>query len=189
MRSPIYWHPLIYRIVMKFLYGTNDLLIYKEIAQEAKFLDVLDVCCGDCKLRKYVPLQKYAGIDISPGFVRSAKKKGLAVEQGDVRHIMIPKKECIVMKSSLYQFYPEHEFMLNKLLMSAEKKLIVSEPYKNLSSSRNWFVRKISQIATNPGTEYAGVRFDEETLTTLFKRCGALTIKKAEREIIGIFLK
>ena len=54
VKSIIYWHPWIYRSAMKLVYGKEYSKRYLVIAKEAGNMDVLDVCCGDCRLSNYV---------------------------------------------------------------------------------------------------------------------------------------
>lgn len=189
MRSPIYWHPFIYRTIMNILYGNERKHINEIIIKEIGQFNVLDICCGDCQLAKQLDEKKYHGLDISPGFVRSAKRKGLNVELADANTAHFPKTECIVMQSSLYQFYPHHENILKKILSSATKKAIISEPIKNLSTSNNKLLKKLAILLTNPGTEYSGERLNENTIASLFQKYNVFEIKKTNREIIGIFVK
>ena len=189
MRSPVYWHPLIYKLAMRLLYGKNYGIRYEELAKEIGGLRVLDLCCGDCELANYIDKNHYSGIDINPGFVKSARKRGLNVEQGDIRRIEFPKTDCIVIQSSLYQFYPEHEKIIKRMLESADKKAIVSENVVNLSNSRNRLVAFFAKRLANPGTGHARERLSREDLEALFRKYGAKRTKLLGRDLMGVFEK
>ena len=119
MTSIIYRNPLIYKIVMKLLHGKSYVKRYALIAKEAGDLNVLDLCCGDCELEKYVKM--YKGADFNPVFIKSAKRRGLDVIKLDVLNDEIPRSECIVMQASLYQLYPKHKKVIKKILKKAKK--------------------------------------------------------------------
>jgi len=76
MQSIIYWHPLVYRTVLRILYGKEYSKRYELIAEEAGGMEVLDLCCGDCKLAEYV--SKYTGADFNnPDFMKLADSFGV----------------------------------------------------------------------------------------------------------------
>mgnify|MGYP001299455819 CR=1 FL=1 len=157
---------------MQFLYGKNYSARYhaiSEIIPEGE--SVLDICCGDCALYKRVLIKKnisYTGIDINKKFVASSLKKSVNVLQLDIRNNVIPKADYVLMQASLYQFIPNHKLIIDKLLRSANKKLIISEPIRNLSSSNNSIIKFIARYSANPGTGHTVKRFSEETFRRFF---------------------
>ena len=68
MKSIIYRNPLIYKIVIKLIYGKGYTKRYKLIAEEVGDANVLDLCCGDCELAKYV--KNYRGADFNLVFIK-----------------------------------------------------------------------------------------------------------------------
>jgi hypothetical protein len=72
------------------------------------------------------------------------------------------------MNESLYQFMPLHKQVVDNLLSSALKKVIISEPIINLSNSNNKFISFIARRSANPGTGHKKDRFIEETFRTFF---------------------
>jgi hypothetical protein len=110
MSSILYWHPFIYRIFLRFIYGKSYSRRYLVLAHEIGDKHVLDLCCGDCKLADYVP--NYTGIDLNDNFVKHAKMRGINVIKLDVVKDDIPYSECIVMLSGLCQFRPFHDKIL-----------------------------------------------------------------------------
>ena len=157
---------------MQFLYGKNYSARYHAISElipEGE--SVLDVCCGDCALYKRALMCRditYTGIDINNKFVASALKQSINAFQLDIRKNTIPKSDNVLMQASLYQFIPQHRLVVDKLLNSAGKQLIISEPIKNLSSSNNFIIKSVARFSANPGTGHTVKRFSEETFRRFF---------------------
>ena len=152
----VYRNPSIYRLIEKILYGGTYRYHYEALAREIGTLDLLELCCGDCQIVDYYKGSSFRGIDINPAFVRPAQKRGLDVSFGDISACDIPRAECILLHNSLYQFYPNHEALIERALKSATKKLIISEPVINLSSSNN---RVIAGIARRLSPSRCGTRY------------------------------
>lgn len=187
MKSPLYWHPLIYKFSMQFLYGEDFLKKYRMVAEEAGKFSVLDVCCGDCFLANYIEHHKYRGIDVNTSFINYGRKKGLNVTFADVAMDGWPSAECIVILGSMYQFIPLHEEILNKAFKFAKRRIIVSEPISNLAHSRNRFVAWLARHCTSPGVKSSRERFTRSSLISLFEKYSAVKILDAGRELIGVF--
>ncbi len=169
---------------MKLLYGRTYEGRYKAIAEEVRNLEVLDLYCGDCKLADFV--KNYKGADFNKIFIKSAKKRGLDVSLMDITKEKIPENECIVMQGSLYQFIPNHEEIIKRILKSAQKKAIISEPYINLANSKNRVVSLIAKILTKT-SEPCDKRFTKQELINLFKKYNVTKIKDLGRDIMGVF--
>ena len=183
VKSIIYWHPWIYRIAMMLYYGKEYSKRYLVIVKEVGNMEVLDVCCGDCKLSNYV--KKYKGIDFNEEFVKSARKKGLDVAKIDIAKGNIPKSECIVMQDSLYQFIPNHEKLIKKLLRQS-KKVIISEAGITLGQSKNPIISAIAKKLTTtsrPNKE----RFTKKELHKLFKKFNAKKIIDTGKDLTAVF--
>ncbi len=186
MNSPIYWHPKIYEIVTKILYNKNYVKRYKEIGKEAKDLEVLDLCCGDCKLSNFI--RNYRGIDFNKNFVEAINKKNINIELRDISSQNIPKSECIIMQGSLYQFIPNHEKIIKRILNESIKKAIISEPYINMASSKNRILAFIGKLFTKTSKMHEK-RFTKKELIVLFKKYEANKIIDLGRDIMAVFEK
>ena len=179
---------------MRFLYGRSYKARFQSIAEEIpNDVDVLDVCCGDCALYKQALKDRvsYTGIDINPSFIKNAKKLSIKVLPLDVETDNLPHSDYIVLQASLYQFIPFHKHILDKLLDSASKKVIISEPIRNLSNSRNPIISFIARYSANPGTGHKMDRFTEKTFRTFFKNNYKEIIEKfkfvpGKRELIVV---
>lgn len=183
-----YWHPVTYRLLERILYGRSYRRHYEALSREIGNLRVLELCCGDCQIVDYLKGNVYRGIDINPRFVNYARRKGLSVSLQDVMVSEIPFDECILIHNSLYQFYPHHKQLIRKALESAKKKLIISEPVFNLTSSKNRIVSSIAKRATRVGDMSSAKRFNREEMEEIFKEHHATTIQFLGRNLMGVIV-
>jgi hypothetical protein len=159
--------------------------------------EVIDVCAGDCRLyldflqKKGV---KYLGLEYSPHFVRWANRAGVEAKIFDVWKDDIPAADVVVMQASLYQFIPREEEVLEKLLASSRKWVIIAEPVRNVSDSRFGLLAKLGRLLTQPRRQgdgkYTGDRFNRESLTRLFRSFEEFErsfLIPGGREMVGIF--
>lgn len=196
MKSPIYWHPSIYNLLMKFLYGKYFEARYRAIAELIPDnASVTEVCAGDGYLfRKYLSKKniKYIGLDINSAFVKYAQQNNIPFIKHDLFTDEVPSSDYVIIQGSLCQFIPKHEFVVKKLLAAAKNVLLIAEPIRNLSSSDNQLISFIAKYSANPGGNHAVHRFNKDTLIDFFQQFKEF--KKANeidggREMIGIFEK
>ncbi|BBL76496.1 class I SAM-dependent methyltransferase [Methylomagnum ishizawai] len=131
---------------------------------------VLDVCCGDGALSRYLPEgTRYLGLDRSRAFLRSARRRGRPVEYFDVGKGPLPKSQVVVCQVSLYQFHPRVEEMLARLYAAAEQRLIISESVWSLTRSKLPGVAPVIAWAMRTeGMADGYFRFTPEALDELF---------------------
>lgn len=185
----MYWHPLLYNLTMRCLYGGTFSLRYEAVVQHVEpHWSVLDVCCGDAYLRKYLrETNTYLGVDSNPRFIKSAERKGIQARVLDILTDPWPEADCVVMMGGLYQFFPHHDEVLSKALLAAKARLIISEPIINLSSSRIPFVAAWAKRLSHTGSGASDMRFTRETLIPVLERHHPAKILEAGRELIGIY--
>ena len=195
MRSPLYWHPVIYQIFMRLLYGTHFQDRYKAIADLIpSFSDVMELCMGDGYLyRNYLRQKKvkYLGLDINETFVRQAGRRGITARIHDLITDPLPSHDYLILQGSLYQFIPHESQIVQKALNASRRMLVVAEPVKNLSSGRNRVVSLIAAYSANPGGRHALYRFNEESLLQFFRQFREFKEVipiKGGREHMGIFV-
>jgi SAM-dependent methyltransferase len=159
-----------------FIYKTISEILYKgrqkdkymaaaEVVEEGA--TALDVCCGDAALIEYLKNKHvdYSGMDINRMFVETAKSRGVNAMRADADKVAaLPEADYVIMLSSLYQFIPRHEEILDKLTASARKKVVVSEPIKNVASSKNRAAAWLAERLSDPGTGIKPHRFDQQAL-------------------------
>lgn len=196
MKSPVYWHPVIYHHLMKFLYGKHFEARYKAIsALIPDNASVTEVCAGDGYLyRNYLAGKnvKYIGLDINSIFVRYGQQNNIPIVKHDLFIDEIPVSDYVIIQASLYQFMPKHEFVVRKLLSATRSILIIAEPIQNLSSSKNPLISFIAKYSANPGKDHTVHRFNKESLISFFEQFAEYKSSKevdGGREMIGIFSK
>ncbi|UFS99208.1 class I SAM-dependent methyltransferase [Nocardia huaxiensis] len=172
--SFIYRHGSIYELLMRGLYGRHYDARFRAIADlipdEA---EVLDLCCGPATLytrhlrRKSV---RYTGLDINEGFIAGLTAAG---GRGQVWNLHgeqpLPAADYVLMQASLYHFLPDPEPVLDRMLAAARARVIIAEPVRNLTTSRNRVITRLGGRFTNPGDGEQPRRFTEETLDELFR--------------------
>lgn len=182
---------------MRLLYGKYFEARYQAIADEIPAgLSVVDVCAGDAYLfLKYLKWKQidYLALDISPQMVAWALKQSVPAMQLNVRDKNLPVADVVVMQASLYQFLPPADQMIHKLLASARKRVIITEPIRNLADSNNRLASFLGRRLTVPEKSqgrYTAQRFNRESLTCLFESFTALerlAVLPGGREMIGVF--
>ena len=170
--SPIYRYPSLYTLCMKLLYGKYYNTRFETIAKEIPDgVDLLDVCCGDCVLHAYIGNKtSYVGVDSNPYFVQMAQKRSIRVFQKNLLEEELPMADYVVMLASLYQFIPFHKEIVDKLLRFARRKVLISEPVRNLADSSNPLLSFIARRATNAGAGDNIYRFTQATFYPFFEK-------------------
>jgi len=168
MKSITYWHPFIYKILMKLLFRKSYKARYTEIANLIKNnSSVIDICCGDAQLYSFLKNKniKYTGIDFNNVFLNHLRKKKIDVIHMDINQEKIPiKADYVVLQSSLYQFIPNHLQIIRKLLDVTQKYLIIQETVVSYTQSSNLLLSIIGKILNNPGDGYKTQRLDKQNL-------------------------
>ena len=190
MISPFYWNPWLYTFLKKLMYAKDFHKINRRIAKEIGNLEVLDLCCGECYITRYINKEKYIGWDMHKIFINYAKSIGINAEVKNVLKEDFKKSECVLMQCALYHFCPDHEIMIKKMLEAATKKVIIAEPIKNLSSSNNKIISFIAKrISDSPRAKGANKRLTEQELTNVLEKYGFKRIDIIGREMIAILEK
>lgn len=194
--SFIYSNQTVYQLVMRMLYGRNFRARYEALAAEIPpHAQVIDLCAGDAYLYRHYLRKKgvnYLGLELSPQFVAAGQAQGVALQEFNVWKDKIPAAEIVIMQASLYQFLPNAEAVVQKMLAAAKRKVLIAEPIRNLSEEDSW-LGKLSRALTKPRKEdeaYSGQRFNETTLRKLFNSFAAFErefLIPGGREMIGVF--
>jgi hypothetical protein len=192
MKGLIYHSSILYRLMMQCIYGRDFVRRYSLVADNIdKHWSVLDLCCGDCYITKFLDKDvRYEGRDFNDTFVRNAKAKGLAVEQCDLKKNVdeVKRFDCVIMMGSLHQFIPNEDAMVAAMKRIATKRVIISEPVKNIVVSHNRLVSFIARLLSNPGDETITSikRLSLEEVTDIYKRNGASRMIDAGKDLIGV---
>jgi hypothetical protein len=178
-----------YHLLMRLLYGRYFSARYEAIAAEVPAgSEVVDVCAGDGYLYlKYLrakPVQ-YQALDISPRLVQWMQRHNIQARQFDVWQDALPAADIVIMQASLYQFLPNAAPIVEKMLLAARQRVIITEPVRNIASSDNPVLRLIGKRLTRPeegNGVYQAHRFDQTSLKALFQQFPTL---EQTRELPG----
>lgn len=190
--SFVYKNIYIYRLIMNFLYGMKYKKRFENIVSlinnEEK--DIVELCFGDIFIAKYAKKnnKKWKGFDINDRFVSYAIEEGFDATNRNILLDPIPKSDVCIMAGSLYHFIDNIELVLGKMLASS-KKVIISEPIKNLSNNRyiGFFARK----SANAGNGEEEFRFTEISFLNILdqyktKLSFEYEIVKKDRDILVV---
>jgi hypothetical protein len=80
----------------------------------------------------------------------------------------LPRADYVVMQASLYHFLPNPVPMVDRMLESAARQVIIAEPIVNLSDSRIPLLSAFSRRFTDAGSGAENHRFNEQSLDAFF---------------------
>jgi Methionine biosynthesis protein MetW len=172
MSSLVYAHPSVYQLLMRLIYGGGFTARYRAISDlVADGADVFEACAGDAYLyERYLKPRgiRYRAGEFNQAFIAHARARGIAMDRFDLRQDPVPTADIVILHASLYQFMPDHAQVVARLLAATRHTLIISEPVRNLSSSRWALVRWVAKRSADPGSGHTAQRFDEESLDAFF---------------------
>jgi hypothetical protein len=165
--SFIYRHILLYRIIMNLLYLGKYKKRFGDIIAlfEKEDRIIVELCFGDIYIASHCRKtgKAWTGYDMNKSFVAHATNKGFSAEAVDVITMeSLPPADVCIMAGSLYHF---HDFMdkLFLLMLASTRKIIISEPVKNITSSHG-MAGKIAACLSNAGKGREQFRFNHESL-------------------------
>jgi hypothetical protein len=131
--------------------------------------DILELCFGDIYIAQYAKKtnKQWIGYDINQNFIDYANSGGYnAMNKNILSKENFPKNDICIMSGSLYHFLYNIEQILNKMLISS-KKVIISEPIKNLSNSKyfGFFAKK----SANTGNGEEEFRFTRDSFIEILE--------------------
>ncbi|MDP8242969.1 MAG: class I SAM-dependent methyltransferase [Candidatus Hinthialibacter antarcticus] len=195
MRSPIYWHPFLYELSIRLLYGRRYHERYHAVATWVQPGEsVTDVCAGDCAVFRYALQEKnirYLACDLNHTFLQWAQRRNIQTQSLNVLEDEIPAADCIIMMGSLCQFIPNEKAVIEKMIASARRCVILTEPVRNWSNSEWAIVRWLGRFASRLDSGEAPLRFTQSTLTPVLKAYGFQTIQPIAggREVLAVLHK
>ena len=170
--SLVYNNIHIYRIIMNLLYGLKYKKRFDNIIKLLNENDkrILELCFGDIYIAEYAKKsdKEWKGYDINEKFIEYASKKGFNAINKNIFEIdKLDNNDVVIIVGSLYHFNERIDILLEKMLNST-KKVIISEPIKNLSNSK--YMGFIAKKSANAGHGEESFRFTKESfLQTLDK--------------------
>lgn len=165
-----------YELLMRMLYGRHYGARMRAVAEQVPDgASVLELCCGPGTL--YLRHLRgragdYVGIDVNARFVAGLRRRGVDARRLDLAAgaEALPGADVVILQASLYHFLPDPSRILERMLGAARERVIVSEPVRNLASSRLPLVGRIGRRAADPGVGGHAQRFTEESLAALMER-------------------
>ena len=187
--SVFYQSAWLYETLMRVLYGTG----YKERSEALAALipegsSVVDLCCGPATLYfSHLRFKQvsYTGLDINRRFVerlsswlpaneRSFQRQDSPRVTGIVwdvtANVPLPKADYVLMQASLYHFLPDPRPVVDRMLAAATKRVILTEPVRNLADSKNPLLAQLARKLSNPGTGDQPRRFNEHLFEEFVNR-------------------
>jgi SAM-dependent methyltransferase len=132
---------------------------------------VLDLCCGPGVLyTRYLRTKSvsYVGLDINERFIQRLRSQGGTGMVMDLRdNNPLPQADYVIMQASLYHFMSDVSRVVERMLKSAKRQVIIAEPVRNLTSSQNPLLALAGRFFTNPGSGDQPHRFTESDLDQL----------------------
>jgi SAM-dependent methyltransferase len=173
--TALYKSAFLYELLMVMLYGRHYAGRYRAIADLIPAQSsVLDLCCGPAVLYHRYLHQKsigYTGLDLSSAFVKRLDRRGAHGRVWDLhRETTLPAADYVIMQASLYQFLPDPQPIVDRMLRAARKQVILAEPIRNITSSKVAPLAFIGRHFTDPGDGQSAHRFTEESLDRFFSR-------------------
>jgi SAM-dependent methyltransferase len=173
--SLIYHSALIYKAVMRLLYGRWYNERYRSVADLiGAGSSVLDVCCGPGTLfHRYLKAKGvyYTGLDINRHFIDRLCAGGATGMVWNLKENRpLPRAEYVIIQSSLYHFLPDASSVVERMIAAAERQVLIAEPIRNVAHSRIRPLAFLARKLTNPGTGDQPNRFNEARLDSLMER-------------------
>jgi trans-aconitate methyltransferase len=171
VKGPVYWHPALYALAMKRLYGTAGFRArYAVVAEQIPAgAEVVDLCAGDGHLRHFLKADcRYTAVDMNADFVARLKRAGVDAMTADLRSV-IPTADVVVMMAALYHFSPDHHALVKRALGAARRRFILAEPVENVTASSVGFIRRLSAWASDPGDGTSDKRLGSAELEALLE--------------------
>ncbi len=167
--GPLYGSVYLYELAMGGLYGRHYFARQRVLADLIPDgASLVELCAGPGLLyRRHLRERgiRYTGIDLSQKFVAAIRRTGAAALAWDLRDDRpLPAADYVLMQASLYQFLPDPNPVLERMLSAAGRSVIVAEPIRNLQDSRSRVVRALAGFLTRTGDASHPQRFTEASL-------------------------
>jgi hypothetical protein len=183
--SLIYRSAAVYELLMRALYGRHYAARMRVVADRVPLgASVLELCPGPGGLyERHLRARAgaYIGVDVNDRFVTRLRGLGARAMVRDLATgaASLPSADVVIMQASLYHFLPGADTIVDRMLAAARERVIISEPIRNLSSSRVPLVALIGRRAADPGAggDSHARRFDEAALDRLMAAYGRQTVE------------
>lgn len=165
---------------MRVLYGRHyearDAAVAAHVRDGAS---VLELCCGPGHLYDRLLRGRagsYVAMDSNAGFVDGLCRRGADARMADVATTALPAADVVLMQAGLYHFLPDAEAMVRRMLGAARERVVISEPVRNLASSRLPIVAGLASAGSATAGGRHARRFDEASLERLMNGLGVTVL-------------
>lgn len=168
--SLVYKNIYFYRLLMNLIYLGKYKRRFDRINNRinSNTGQVIELCFGDTYIARYCRKNniQWKGYDLNENFVAHAKKLGYNAYKDDITKFdEFEKCDTYIMIGSLYHFKDAGIELLRKMI-KASKQVIVSEPIKNLSSTKG-IIGFIAKRSANAGKGQETFRYNETSFIKL----------------------
>ncbi len=156
---------------MNLLYGFGYKKRFRLIFPFINGSSVNELCFGDLIIARYCKINniKWKGYDINKNFVENAMNENFdAVFCNLSEQLTLPKTDTAIILGSLYHFNHQSEHIY-ELMFASSKRIIISEPIKNISTQKN-FLGRIASLISDTGNGAETFRYDERRLLKSFEK-------------------
>lgn len=184
MKSPLYWSPFIYKSALKLAHGKHFSERYELIAGFVPDSEsVLDIGCGIGLLAENVK-GRYLGLELNDTFVNHARKKGLEVLKQNVFEFdrFGEFDNCVIM-DFLHHVCPKHKQVMERVINSGTKRVIVCEPY----SPEHGIVDRLSSVLDNDGFNVPQDWLKKQELLDFFNSFDPKELKEFGDDFIAVY--
>ena len=170
--SWIYKRIWIYRLIMNFLYSGRYRQRFQDIINVIAPEDhrIIELCFGDIYIAEYCKksLRQWTGYDINDEFVNYALKRGHHAVSADILSLKkLPRADVLIFAGSLYHFN-ENLHHIWQLMTSCTTKIILSEPIKNITSTKN-VIGRIGARASAVRNGAEAFRYERDSLIEMLE--------------------
>ena len=173
--SVIYRSATGYELLMRALYGRHYEDRMQAVADQVPDgATVVELCCGPGTLYTRHLRDRasgYIGLDVNQAFVSKLRGQGVDARVMDLADpdVALPGADVAIIQASLYHFLPDAGSLVDRMLATAEERVVVAEPIRNLSSSRLPGIGLLGRRAADPGVGGHEQRFTEASLDQLMQ--------------------
>jgi SAM-dependent methyltransferase len=157
------------RVLYGRYYAARDAAVAAHVPDGAS---VLELCCGPARLYERElrgRIGPYVALDASGRFVARLRRRGVDARRADVATAELPVADIVVMQASLYHFLPRADAIVHRMRAAARASVIISEPVRNLASSRLGLVARLGAGAAATAGGAQPQRFDADSLRALMR--------------------
>ena len=159
--------------------------IYSLLKKE-KTSNVIELCFGDTYIANFCKKNgiQWTGYDLNENFVAHAKRNHFnGLNEDIIKLDEFLKCDTYIMIGSLYHFKDDGVDLIRKMIQSS-KQVIISEPIKNLSSTKG-IIGFVARRSANTGKGHEVFRYNETSFIEMIEKLNVkYTVVAIDRDIL-----